>query len=337
MGNNVFDGCTGLMSAVLDEGLTNIPSGTFNNCSSLTNIALPQTLSKIGDNAFNNCGALSQIDFPAGLTEIGDFAFEKCSSLKSVTFNENLQSIGWRAFCLCTGITEAILPDKLSNLGTDAFSTCTALEKTKIPASIRSIGSGVFRRCPALKKVYSMFTNPPAVSDNFFDGINSEACLYMPQACLQLYADNYWFVTIRYFGLLGVWDVNLPQSELALDAGESFSLKPEIILTDYASVKSQTWSSDNTDIVTVDDCGNLLALEDGTATVTFEVVDNFDYHRTVTCDVTVTGGAGIENVGADVIETEYFDLKGLRVNPDNLTPGVYIRRQGATTSKVVVQ
>lgn len=34
---------------------------------------------------------------------------------------------------------------------------------------------------------------------------------------------------------------------------------------------------------------------------------------------------------------EYFDLNGLRVDPERLTPGLYIRRQGAKTEKVVVK
>lgn len=33
---------------------------------------------------------------------------------------------------------------------------------------------------------------------------------------------------------------------------------------------------------------------------------------------------------------EYFNLQGIRVNSDNLTPGVYVRRQGSKTTKVLV-
>lgn len=33
---------------------------------------------------------------------------------------------------------------------------------------------------------------------------------------------------------------------------------------------------------------------------------------------------------------EYFDLRGIRVNPVNIAPGIYIRRQGSKTSKILV-
>lgn len=93
----------------------------------------------------------------------------------------------------------------------------------------------------------------------------------------------------------------------------------------------------NSQIATIDYDGKLTAVAEGETTVTIKAEDLYDDVCYAECKVTVTAASGIENVGADVIETEYFDLKGLRVNPDNLTPGVYIRRQGATTSKVVVK
>lgn len=35
--------------------------------------------------------------------------------------------------------------------------------------------------------------------------------------------------------------------------------------------------------------------------------------------------------------TEYYDLRGVRVNPDNLRPGIYIRRSGNKTEKILIQ
>lgn len=49
----------------------------------------------------------------------------------------------------------------------------------------------------------------------------------------------------------------------------------------------------------------------------------------------------INNVNATVepaaTETEYFDMNGRRVNPDNLVPGIYLRRSGSSTSKVLIK
>lgn len=47
----------------------------------------------------------------------------------------------------------------------------------------------------------------------------------------------------------------------------------------------------------------------------------------------------IDEIGADVVDgkAEYFNLQGVKVNPENATPGLYIRRQGGKVVKVVVK
>lgn len=48
------------------------------------------------------------------------------------------------------------------------------------------------------------------------------------------------------------------------------------------------------------------------------------------------------DVNADSIddasaEKEYFTIEGIKVSSDNLTPGLYILRQGKKASKVVIR
>ena len=51
------------------------------------------------------------------------------------------------------------------------------------------------------------------------------------------------------------------------------------------------------------------------------------------------GTAGIGDIDIDNSQApvEFFNLQGIRVNADNLTPGVYIRRQGTDVRKVLVK
>ncbi len=47
---------------------------------------------------------------------------------------------------------------------------------------------------------------------------------------------------------------------------------------------------------------------------------------------------GIEEVAAEAEgAAEYFDLNGMRVNAENLTPGIYVKRQGGKASKIAVR
>ncbi len=51
------------------------------------------------------------------------------------------------------------------------------------------------------------------------------------------------------------------------------------------------------------------------------------------------GSAGVDAVGVDNADApvEYFNLQGMSVNADNLTPGIYIKRKGTETSKIVIK
>ena len=55
-------------------------------------------------------------------------------------------------------------------------------------------------------------------------------------------------------------------------------------------------------------------------------------------EVIITDGVNDISVDADInAPVEYFNLQGVSVNADNLTPGVYIRRQGKTVSKIIIR
>ena len=47
--------------------------------------------------------------------------------------------------------------------------------------------------------------------------------------------------------------------------------------------------------------------------------------------------SGIEDVTVDACDEEYYNLQGVRVNPENAAPGVYIRRHGNTSEKIIIK
>ena len=46
---------------------------------------------------------------------------------------------------------------------------------------------------------------------------------------------------------------------------------------------------------------------------------------------------GIDNIEAETATPEYFNTLGIKMNPENLTPGLYIRRTGSKVEKVVIK
>ena len=78
--------------------------------------------------------------------------------------------------------------------------------------------------------------------------------------------------------------ISLDMSTLSLYVGESITLRA-IIFPSNATDKSVTWSSNNTDVATVDDGGKVIAVKEGTATIT---VTTNDGNLTASCQVTVS-------------------------------------------------
>lgn len=64
-----------------------------------------------------------------------------------------------------------------------------------------------------------------------------------------------------------------------------------------------------------------------------------DYSILGYTEVTVEGGAGVEDITVDVNNdnVKYFDLQGRPVGNGTLAPGIYIRRDGVKTDKVLVK
>lgn len=82
----------------------------------------------------------------------------------------------------------------------------------------------------------------------------------------------------------------------------------------------------------------------------FQYQTDFDYVRAYqkkgqlnyysTADGNVSGieDVTVGAVGSDTdAPVEFYTLQGVRVNPDNLAPGIYIRRQGSASSKVLIR
>ena len=81
IGENAFEGCTGLTSITIPDSVTSIGYGAFYGCSGLTSITIPNRVTSIGYGAFYGCSGLTSITIPDSVTSIGDDAFYGCSGL----------------------------------------------------------------------------------------------------------------------------------------------------------------------------------------------------------------------------------------------------------------
>lgn len=68
IGEDAFNGCTGLTSVTIPEGVTSIGNDAFADCSALTTVTLPKGVKKMPD-AFLNCTGITTINIPAKKTD----------------------------------------------------------------------------------------------------------------------------------------------------------------------------------------------------------------------------------------------------------------------------
>jgi len=134
----------------------------------------------------------------------------------SVTYYENtfpVTSIGRFAFRNCSGLTSVTIPSSVKSIDFGAFQECSSLTSLTIPGSITSMEDRVFVSCSSLTSVTIGSITPPSIYSDTFDGLSSNATLYVPSGSKAAYeADNNWksaFKEIVEFPIITFADANV--------------------------------------------------------------------------------------------------------------------------------
>ena len=184
-----FDGCNGLRSVIIPEGVTSLGNNVFNSCSSLESVIIPKSVTSVGYSCFNRCSSLtsagplgSGCDIQFGWTDrIPADAFYYCSGLKRVTIPESVTRIGSNAFYYCSALVSVAIPEGMTSIDSFTFENCTSLMSVTIPKSVTSIGSYAFDGCDSLAYIlYSgSQTQWSAVSiGNYNNPLNSAVIIF---------------------------------------------------------------------------------------------------------------------------------------------------------------
>ncbi|MBQ7680609.1 MAG: leucine-rich repeat domain-containing protein, partial [Oscillibacter sp.] len=153
-----------IISATVNEGVTNVSSGAFSSLNRLTRITLPDSIFIIEWGAFRGCSNLLSLAIPDHVTSIGDGAFEDCDSLTEMLIPHNVRSLGAGAFNGCNVLQSVTMLADTPIINAYTFSSCPALREITIPDSVTIIGEGAFSDCYALRDVY--FTGTESMWNN---------------------------------------------------------------------------------------------------------------------------------------------------------------------------
>ena len=105
---------------------------------------------------------------------------EGMASLKKIILPNGIKAIRRNAFARAYNLTEINIPDGVESIDYVAFAICTSLEEIKLPASLKTVGKQAFAGMTNIKRFYVDAQTPPSALNNSFDGIPSNAVLYVP-------------------------------------------------------------------------------------------------------------------------------------------------------------
>ncbi len=199
IGDNAFNGCSGLTSIIIPSSVTTIGNGAFNGCSGLTSVTIPNSVTNICDAAFNACSGLTSITIPNSVTNICEATFAGCSGLTSITIPSSVTSIHWAAFVGCSTSLESINV-ALRNPAYDSRNNCNAIietgsntlilgcKNTVIPNTVTSIGGWAFNGCSGLTSI-TIPNSVASICNSAFEGCSGLTSITIPKSVASI-GDN---------------------------------------------------------------------------------------------------------------------------------------------------
>ena len=347
-----------LASVTLPESLTAIGPAGFMYCNEMSEITIPSAVERIDQGAFYKTTALKTfkvsadnpyykaysgvlyntagtvlINFPCGRTgsysalsstyAVADFAFSG-ANIEKVILPAECELLGPGAF-YSAKVSEVTMPG-VTDIYDQAFYFCYYLKKAIIPANVQTIGAGAYQDCVNIEEFYSYASKAPSCApQGSFDNYHAGLPLNVVLGCATSYRMNSQFkkfdiieslyrATATFNAEKGTVDVNGQGASAVLELWEDM----QITITPNAGVGIQKVLANGED-------------------VTADVVDGQLYiataNKNFTIEVLFDGDAGVADIDADTTPATYYDLNGIRV--DNPANGIFIKRQGTTSTKVL--
>ena len=287
---NYYMSAANLRNVSLGSGLKKIQAGTFCGCIGLVNVRMGANIKTIGEGAFYHCENLKSIDIPDNTTLIDNQAFYYCRSLANVNLGKNVRYINNEAFYSCESLTDIIFPDSVRNIGYEAFTQCYFLENISLPDGNTSIESYAFGGT-AVKNLYipAGITN---LSEN--DAFAFENCSNLQYIEVDENNKNYSSNDGILYNKKGTVEIcrppkkdtvntlTLSEQATTISVGDTFTLATT--LTPANENVTYTWSSSDPTVATVDNSGNVTALNDGKTVIKVKSSNGL----TASCTVTVS-------------------------------------------------
>lgn len=196
-----------IYTAIVEENITAISSGTFYNCINLTELRVTAPVQEIETQACYRCESLSTVTLPDLPIDIGREAFSDCKNL--ITEMDGMQIFCDKYLIEYTGdaaeltvpegitticgefankndtLTAIYLPDSVQYIGAEAFYFMDTLQTVSMPDSVERIGRLAFSWCEGLTTV-NLSDSLVEIGYGAFNGCRSLTSLVLPDSVLEI-------------------------------------------------------------------------------------------------------------------------------------------------------
>ena len=357
IGSYAFCGCSGLTSVTIGNNVTSIGRDAFDGCRGLTSVSIPNSVTTIGRNAFYGCAGLTSVTVPNSVMTIGGYAFYGCTGLVKVNITdidawcgidfydefsnplyfakklylnselvtelcvEKATEINQYAFYCCTNLTSITIGNSVTIIGDYAFYKCTNLTSITIGNSVTLIGSYAFCGCIGLASII-IPDNVIVINNSAFRNCASLTNVRIGNKCKSI--GTYSFLSCN--ELTEIW------------FGKSMSTIGAYAFSDCSRLE-RIYSLNPIPPT----CVNEAVFEDVVKNncalyVPKEAAETYNttYVWLDFARITAKDFSGVEEtiVDEEGKPAEYYNLQGVKVeNPEN---GIFIKKQGSRTTKVVL-
>lgn len=332
IGTKAFADCSHIRSISLGSSLKKIKAEAFHHAGigegGLSTIEFPRTVETVGEKAFSDCRNLTSVSLNRGLRVLDPYAFWGCMGLKSITLPGSLQTIGYMAFASCDNLEEVYFTngDGRGTIGEKCFDNLKKITRVSfVGENIETIGPSAFINCRI-----EWLSLPPSLRTI---GIGAFDC-----NCLSSLTLNEGLQTIGAYAFSdqkwnGVDQLTIPSTVTSIGDHAFDGINPTL----FQGITTMTCNA-----VTPPVCGKGVfdeyTLND--AVLNVPAASLWRYRTTnVWKDFQYLWKAGVDDIEADTDDDtpwHYFNMTGVEIDGDNLTPGVYIRCRNGQSEKIVI-
>ena len=311
---DIFAGST-VSNLIVEGSCKTIGTMAFRNCEKLRNVVLHEGVQTIGESAFDGCPSIEKFSIPGSVTKIynlywnyKEIVFEDSDTPVEIDldylFNENRIHLSSKTVCKAyIGRTLKTFECSYNCMGgtTTPFHGSPLKEVELGPKA--EIINKLLCNCDSLEKVViAPDRGSYGVGAQTFFGCKMLASIDFPEGLT--------YVGSRVFDKSGLKQMAI--HDIVPPKGENDSFDDEIYskVTLYVPAES------------------VELYQTTMPWIMFNKIVGVDF-------------AEIDEIGTDATDeeapVEYFNLSGVKVNGDNLSKGIYLRRQGSTVSKIAVK